>query len=271
MLHACGSDPAILPRNLHPLPPPADDPLALGPPTTQWTLVMTQGKEKAYEVPSKYCKTCNIQRPPRSHHCRICDNCVDTHDHHCVWLNTCIGRRNYRFFLGFVWWTSALALLLVGCSVAQIAVYGNKNRVSFAKSIGATTDNRVAMFLFLFGEWIRADEQRFGAAVLMSFGQVLLVLSTLWLLDHITFSWFTEGKRRGNTSTRISLCKSKLFVLILCMRITQLTRYRERHRPFDEESFWRNFLVVCCRPRGPSYMEFKKSTRTNGHIEMQEL
>ncbi|KAI4676164.1 uncharacterized protein J4E84_009561 [Alternaria hordeiaustralica] len=42
-LHASASDPGILPRNLHPFPPPNpnDDPLSLGPPTTEWTMVVS--------------------------------------------------------------------------------------------------------------------------------------------------------------------------------------------------------------------------------------
>ncbi|UKZ82394.1 hypothetical protein TrVFT333_010182 [Trichoderma virens FT-333] len=33
----------------------------------------------------------------------------------------------------------------------------------------------------------------------------------------------------------------------------------ERYRPFDQASFWRNILAVLCRPRTPSYYQFKKS------------
>ena len=53
------------------------------------------------DVPTKYCKTCNIWRPLRCHHCRTCDNCVETQDHHCVWLNNCVGRAKLSLFLCF--------------------------------------------------------------------------------------------------------------------------------------------------------------------------
>ncbi|KAE8835678.1 hypothetical protein HRS9122_07948 [Pyrenophora teres f. teres] len=54
-MHASASDPGILPRNLHPFPPPNpnEDPLSLGPPTTEWTMVVSAtGTNAAMEVPT---------------------------------------------------------------------------------------------------------------------------------------------------------------------------------------------------------------------------
>jgi palmitoyltransferase ZDHHC9/14/18 len=87
------------------------------------------------EVPTKYCKSCNIWRPPRAHHCRICDNCVETQDHHCVWLNNCVGRRNYRYFFVFVSATTILGLFLLGASLAHILIWRSRNGTSFGKAI----------------------------------------------------------------------------------------------------------------------------------------
>ncbi|KAJ4340123.1 Eukaryotic peptide chain release factor GTP-binding subunit [Didymella glomerata] len=55
-IHASASDPGILPRNLHPFAPtnPNEDPLNLGPPTTEWTMVVSAtGSNAAMEVPTK--------------------------------------------------------------------------------------------------------------------------------------------------------------------------------------------------------------------------
>ncbi|KAK3336922.1 DHHC palmitoyltransferase-domain-containing protein [Cercophora scortea] len=137
-LHASTSDPGILPRNLHRFPPPDEneDPLRLGPPTNDWTLVKSAEKSTAaMEVPTKYCKTCNIWRPPRAHHCRLCDNCVETQDHHCVWLNNCVGRRNYRFFFTFITTATFLAGYLFAASLAQVLVYMNRESISFGQSV----------------------------------------------------------------------------------------------------------------------------------------
>ena len=87
------------------------------------------------DVPVKFCKTCNIWRPPRCYHCRVCDNCIETLDHHCVWLNNCVGRRNYRYFFTFVGSSTLLALFLIGASLAHILVYRSREGVSFNDAI----------------------------------------------------------------------------------------------------------------------------------------
>jgi palmitoyltransferase ZDHHC9/14/18 len=149
-VHASVTDPGILPRNLHPFPPdPEDDPLYVGPPTNDWTLVKSaENTTAAMEVPVKHCRTCNIWRPPRAHHCRLCDNCIEGHDHHCVWLNNCVGRRNYRFFFVFVTSSSFLCLYLIGLSVAQLLVYASREGVSFS---AAMDRYRVTFALLVYG------------------------------------------------------------------------------------------------------------------------
>ncbi|KAF7559606.1 hypothetical protein G7046_g4535 [Stylonectria norvegica] len=137
-LHASVSDPGILPRNLHRFPPlhEQDDPLLLGPPTTDWALIKSaESNTAAMEVPVKHCRTCNIWRPPRAHHCRLCDNCIETHDHHCVWINNCVGKRNYRYFFSFVTSATILTAYLIGTSLTQILTYKNREGITFAKAI----------------------------------------------------------------------------------------------------------------------------------------
>lgn len=100
-------------------------------------VVSATGSNAAMEVPTKYCKSCNIWRPPRAHHCRVCDNCVETQDHHCVWLNNCVGRRNYRYFFVFVCATTLLGLFLLGASLAHILIWRSQNGASFGQAINA--------------------------------------------------------------------------------------------------------------------------------------
>ncbi len=100
------------------------------------------------DVPVKYCKTCNIWRPPRCHHCRACDNCIETQDHHCVWLNNCVGRRNYRYFFTFVTTGTLLGLFLTFASLGHCLRYRSLHRISFAQSI---TDSRVPFAMVIYG------------------------------------------------------------------------------------------------------------------------
>ncbi|EMR81642.1 putative palmitoyltransferase erf2 protein [Botrytis cinerea BcDW1] len=141
----------ILPRNLHPMPPVEEDedPLRLAPTQNDWTMIKSaQSSTNAMEVPTKYCKTCNIWRPPRGHHCRVCDSCIETQDHHCVWLNNCVGRRNYRYFFVFVTSGTLLGTYLLGASIAQIIVYGHQQDISFGASLSHW---RVPFAMFIYG------------------------------------------------------------------------------------------------------------------------
>ncbi|KAK2753775.1 Eukaryotic peptide chain release factor GTP-binding subunit [Onygenales sp. PD_40] len=140
----------IIPRNLHQMPPtdPTEDPLALGPPTNDWVMIkLATSDVAAMDVPVKYCRTCNIWRPPRCYHCRVCDNCIETLDHHCVWLNNCVGRRNYRYFFTFVSSATILALFLMGASLGHCLGYASQEHISFGEAI-QTCRAPFAMFLY---------------------------------------------------------------------------------------------------------------------------
>ncbi|CAN9288579.1 unnamed protein product [Alternaria alternata] len=217
--HASASDPGILPRNLHPFPPPNpnDDPLNLGPPTTEWTMVVSAtGTNAAMEVPTKYCKSCNIWRPPRAHHCRVCDNCIETQDHHCVWLNNCVGRRNYRYFFVFVCATTLLGLFLLGASLAHLLVWRAQNGASFGEAIDRW---RVPFAMCIYG--------LLGWSYPFSLG---------------VYHLFLVG--RGET-TREYLNSHKFLK-------------KDRHRPFTQGSVLKNWIAVLQRPRPPTYLHFKR-------------
>lgn len=71
-----------------------------------------------------YCGSCDILRPPRSFHCSTCGCCVEVHDHHCPWVGTCVGRRNIRYFIGFIFWTSIHAFIVFSMSAYSCFSYG---------------------------------------------------------------------------------------------------------------------------------------------------
>ncbi|RDW63876.1 palmitoyltransferase-3 [Coleophoma crateriformis] len=218
-LHASSSDPGILPRNLHPMPPPDEneDPLRLAPPTNDWTMIKSAtSATAAMEVPTKYCKTCQIWRPPRGHHCRVCDNCIETQDHHCVWLNNCVGRRNYRYFFAFVTAGTLLGTFLFAATLAQLLVYANQQSISFDASI---RHFRVPFAMFIYG-----------------------ILATPYPAALMFYHLFLMA--RGET-TREYLNSHKFLK-------------KDRHRPFTQGSAIKNWIVVLCRPRPPTYLTFKQ-------------
>ncbi|CDW89026.1 probable palmitoyltransferase zdhhc8-like [Stylonychia lemnae] len=81
---------------------------------------------RGVEIVVNHCRSCNIIRPPRAFHCSRCNICVEVHgmilenicaqdfksllDHHCPWVGTCIGKRNHRYFVLFLQWTSFHAI-----------------------------------------------------------------------------------------------------------------------------------------------------------------
>ncbi|RFU24373.1 hypothetical protein B7463_g11958, partial [Scytalidium lignicola] len=217
--HASTSDPGILPRNLQPMPPADEDedPLRLAPPVNDWVMIKSaHSTAAAMEVPTKYCKTCNIWRPPRAHHCRVCDNCIETQDHHCVWLNNCVGRRNYRYFFTFVTAASLLSLFLFAASLAQVLVFMHRRHISFGHSI---SHFRTPFAMVIYG-----------------------ILAAPYPAALTVYHLFLMG--RGET-TREYLNSHKFLK-------------KDRHRPFTQGSIFKNWVVVLCRPRPPTYYGFKR-------------
>ncbi|KAK3711871.1 Eukaryotic peptide chain release factor GTP-binding subunit [Vermiconidia calcicola] len=234
-LHGAFSDPGVLPRNAHPHPrseAEERDPLTPGPATTEWIMVKTfpsrdvvsasenGAPATAMEVPTKYCKSCSIWRPPRTHHCRICDACIETQDHHCVWLNNCVGRRNYRFFFSYVAFGSLLALLLLAFSLVHVGLYARQHNLSFSSSLSGRVQERMAFAMFIYS-----------------------VLALPYPGSLFAYHLFLIA--RGET-TREYLNSHKFLP-------------KDRHRPFAQASLLRNWVAVLVRPRPPTYLQFRKS------------
>ena len=54
---------------------------------------------------TQYCYKCFIKETRFSKHCIICDRCYDKFDHHCYWINKCVAKKNYIYFLIFLFET----------------------------------------------------------------------------------------------------------------------------------------------------------------------
>lgn len=195
---------------------PSEDPLTLGPATNDWVMVkLATSDMAAMDVPVKYCKTCNLWRPPRCYHCRTCDNCIETLDHHCVWLNNCVGRRNYRYFFAFVSSATICSIFLLGASLTHVLLYQDREGITFRQSI---------------------DKWRVPFAMVIYGALALPYPAALW-----GYHLFLVG--RGET-TREYLNSHKF-------------KKADRHRPFTQGNFLKNWVSVLGRPRPPSYVQFK--------------
>ncbi|KAI9159528.1 Palmitoyltransferase [Blastocladiella emersonii ATCC 22665] len=62
----------------------------------------------------RFCRTCQVNKPPRAHHCSSCNRCVLKMDHHCPWINNCVGHRNQPYFLRFLFYVNVATSLCVG-------------------------------------------------------------------------------------------------------------------------------------------------------------
>lgn len=77
----------------------------------------------------RFCATCQVYRPPRTHHCKDTDRCVLRMDHHCVWVNNTVGFHNHKYFMCFVFWAVIVIIhfyVLSGFGVYYHSVHMNE-------------------------------------------------------------------------------------------------------------------------------------------------
>jgi len=117
LMFAAFTDPGIVPRGK---PLQEDNPFAEQKSPTVRKIIVN-----GIELETKWCDTCDIYRPIRTSHCGICNNCVENFDHHCPWTGNCIGRRNYRYYLIFIFACSLDCLYMISLSIAHIILNTN--------------------------------------------------------------------------------------------------------------------------------------------------
>eukprot|EP01116_Phalansterium_solitarium_P006812 TRINITY_DN19205_c0_g1_i1.p1 TRINITY_DN19205_c0_g1~~TRINITY_DN19205_c0_g1_i1.p1 ORF type:complete len:330 (-),score=58.46 TRINITY_DN19205_c0_g1_i1:467-1456(-) len=114
MMIAAFKDPGIIPRG--PKPSIDEDPMVFARTYPETKEVVVDG----VRLIVKFCNTCRIYRPPRATHCGICENCVDKFDHHCPYLGNCVGRRNYSYFLVFIYTVFINAAYIAAFSALEL-------------------------------------------------------------------------------------------------------------------------------------------------------
>lgn len=76
---------------------------------------MGQTEKKKSQMP-RFCRTCLILKPDRSHHCSVCNRCVLRMDHHCPYINNCVGQHNYKYFMNMLVY-GVLQTWIVACTM----------------------------------------------------------------------------------------------------------------------------------------------------------
>ena len=85
-----------------------------------------------YLTKMKYCPTCDIFRPPRTIHCALCGCCIERLDHHCPWIGTCVGKRNYKYFLIFIYSLLTMIIMnIIFCSTFFINLSYKGNELNY--------------------------------------------------------------------------------------------------------------------------------------------
>jgi len=161
-----------------------------------------------------YCDNCKIYRPLRAHHCRECDCCVENFDHHCPWTGNCIGKRNYRFFLIYVFLVEISALYGVIICIIHFVILSDN-----------TTDPPINFYINQSVEVRKYVSLVIGVFCLVGF----LVVGSLASLHIYLVS---------TAQTTYEYLKNK---------------WKEIRNPF-RQSLFRNWMITLCPPNFPSFI-----------------
>jgi palmitoyltransferase len=90
--------------------------------------VTQEQTSEASRVRSRWCRKCEVLKPPRTHHCKTCgrsvslmsfrnfadprERCIPKMDHHCPWTNNCVSHFTFPHFLRFLSYAVASMLYL---------------------------------------------------------------------------------------------------------------------------------------------------------------
>mmetsp|Transcript_23885 Transcript_23885/g.27068 ORF Transcript_23885/g.27068 Transcript_23885/m.27068 type:complete len:509 (-) Transcript_23885:199-1725(-) len=169
----------------------------------------------------KFCETCRVYRPPRASHCSDCNNCVEELDHHCPWIGTCVGKRNYRYFFGFIVVSFLQGLVLLPMCLLELIVRTN----NIADESG---DRETAVF--------EAIAENPASLILI----VILIPATLFLVGLVPYHVYLTCV--GQTTNE---------------NLKEL--YEERENPYSLETYRQNFKRRLFDPVPDSHFRMVKA------------
>ena len=158
--------------------------------------VLTTADGVHMEMPVKYCRVCNIVRPPRASHCRETDRCIERWDHFCPWVGTAIGKRNYRPFIAFIVTCVVLgAVVAVGALThlrlvyAELVAKGSRTAATAATvRSGASATSGQNSLVGSAGSWPGWVQTVVTAPVscgLLGYGGIASILLSVLLVYHL--------------------------------------------------------------------------------------
>lgn len=182
-----------------------------------------------------FCTACIVRKPLRSKHCIDCNRCVAKFDHHCPWVDNCIGQFNYKYFVGFLFWTP---ICLIFYLHGAITYY---QQTCYQTDLGTYTDQISSFRLFI---------QFLSCSSWVGFFTIIACLNTFWIsclcVCHIYQSVFIAL----TTNERLNLERYKHF----------FDKNGKYHNPFNF-GFMQNFVDLidtkCCFLK-PTLINWKK-------------
>ncbi|KAF2281268.1 zf-DHHC-domain-containing protein [Westerdykella ornata] len=116
----------------------------------------------------KWCRKCNLPKPPRAHHCRTCGRCIPKMDHHCPWTANCVSHTTFPHFLRFLFYAVASLAYLASLLWPPIAhLWHNRNMPSY---LGPSMLQLVHLFALCVGDFV------------MLFALGILLVRNIWSL-----------------------------------------------------------------------------------------
>lgn len=117
----------------------------------KWRSPDPSNPEKQVEEPAvgtasaRWCRKCELSKPPRAHHCRICgrsvwrtpsrdftdhSRCIPKMDHHCPWTSNCVSHFTFPHFIRFLFYAVVSMLYLEQFLYLRGAVVWNNRHMS---------------------------------------------------------------------------------------------------------------------------------------------
>ncbi|CAO3626667.1 unnamed protein product [Mucor hiemalis] len=137
----------------------------------------------------KWCKTCQIWKPNRTHHCRVCDSCVLKMDHHCPWVNGCVGLLNYRYYIQFLFYVTLLGTWVFSTTLAAFIQF---NSLSTFDGVALATLIISAIVTFVIGSF--------------TLSHIWLVLLNRTTIENSQFQSWNKERKAGTLDGRLIEC-----------------------------------------------------------------